>query len=371
MSSPLGPDADVLVRICEQLTTQVRRIADALTPPAPAAPDAGTCNAPGPWGDAHTCRLTAGHDGDHQAHDDCVWHNRHTTQAPATDEDTNRTNRRASLGALLARAERCALSPTDAARLGKDVDAEIREADTARATAAGNRRHVQVMYAELEQTRVDCQAQAELRADMQRDRDQHAAVLTEVLGQFLSHGAGATRTLTVAVAPSTYKRWRSVVAPTVERPWWVTVAELREELKRAEAERDKDRVRIAAVRDALGSLRRTMAHDPRDWGQDKRDAWLWGIVCGWECEEQHDHDVVCDRDNPLRRAAARHRWPNEDVDRLKTYRRAVAALDESRQAPAEVAHPETNPQASQSSTVDEQPGSACPDVQQPVEEGQS
>ncbi|MEV0691801.1 hypothetical protein [Streptomyces sp. NPDC050388] len=84
---------------------------------------------------------------------------------------------------------------------------------------------------------------------------------------------------------------------------------------------------LARVREALASLHRTMAHDPRDWALDKRDAWLWGIVCGWECEAQHDHDVVCGRDNPLRQVAARHRWPNEDVERLKTYRRAVAALD--------------------------------------------
>lgn len=84
---------------------------------------------------------------------------------------------------------------------------------------------------------------------------------------------------------------------------------------------------LARVREALASLHRTMAHDPRDWALDKRDAWLWGIVCGWECEAQHDHDVVCGRDNPLRQVAARHRWPNEDIERLKTYRRAVAALD--------------------------------------------
>lgn len=94
---------------------------------------------------------------------------------------------------------------------------------------------------------------------------------------------------------------------------------LRNRAERAEAA-------IEQVREALESLHRTVAHDPRDWGQDKRDAWIWGIVCGWECEEQHDHDWICGRDSALREAAARHQWANEDVDRLKTYRRAVATL---------------------------------------------
>lgn len=96
---------------------------------------------------------------------------------------------------------------------------------------------------------------------------------------------------------------------------------------------------IKRVREAIGSLQRTVAHDPRDWGQDKRDAWIWGIVCGWECEEQHDHDAVCGRNSALREVAARHQWANEDVDRLKTYRRALAALDKAAPAATEATEP--------------------------------
>ena len=31
----------------------------------------------------------------------------------------------------------------------------------------------------------------------------------------------------------------------------------------------------------LESLRDTLPFSCRDWGQEKRDAWIWGIICGW------------------------------------------------------------------------------------------
>ena len=49
----------------------------------------------------------------------------------------------------------------------------------------------------------------------------------------------------------------------------------------------------------------------------------------------------------------------------------LTAVDEPRQAPAEVVHPGANPQASEPHTVDEQPGHANAYVQQPDSEGQS
>jgi hypothetical protein len=203
---PYRPAALAVVKAVRELTTQVGRIADALATPV----------------------------------DD------HAVEEATTPDDADalRTARRDSVLVLLSCASRGVLTPDEGALLRQHVEAEMRDADTARTVAAGNKRHVQVMYAELEQ------AQA-----------------------------------------------------AIER-----------------------------VREALASLHRTMAHDPRDWALDERDAWLWGIVCGWECEEQHDHDVICGRDNALRQVAARHRWPNEAIDRLKTYRRAVAALDEPKEA---------------------------------------
>lgn len=68
---------------------------------------------------------------------------------PAADEDALRTARRDSLLVLLSRAYRGTLIPEESELLRHHVEAEIRESNTARAVAAGNLRHVQVMYAEL------------------------------------------------------------------------------------------------------------------------------------------------------------------------------------------------------------------------------
>ncbi|MFF9124379.1 hypothetical protein ACF09J_13895 [Streptomyces sp. NPDC014889] len=55
--------------------------------------------------------------------------------APAADEDAQRTARRARLHNLLARADRSNLTPGEVAALRDLMDAEVREADTARAEA--------------------------------------------------------------------------------------------------------------------------------------------------------------------------------------------------------------------------------------------
>lgn len=72
-------------------------------------------------------------------------------QAPPADEDTHRTARRDSAVNLLARlSSRGYLSEAETALLQQHVEAEIREADTARAVAAGNLRHVRTLVPELE-----------------------------------------------------------------------------------------------------------------------------------------------------------------------------------------------------------------------------
>jgi hypothetical protein len=74
--------------------------------------------------------------------------NRHPHPEPA-DEDALRTARRDQLRVLLSRADRGVLTTAEAAILRQHVEAEMRDVDTARAVAAGNKRHVQVMYGEL------------------------------------------------------------------------------------------------------------------------------------------------------------------------------------------------------------------------------
>jgi hypothetical protein len=287
MSSIPSADAKAVVTAVAGLTTQVRRIADALSTPVVEQTDAAddgpttpatTCSAPGPWGDAHACWLPAEHDGDHQGHDGCTWCGGETNEPPAADEDAQRTARRDSLRILLGRLDRTTtgtdfFTGDEAGLLRQHVDAEIREADTARSVATGNKRHVQVMYEELEQAneaarraleqrqemareRHTIQEQRDtadrIRAEVQRDRDQHAAVLNEVLDSFRRIRTGQGFVVAYQggnVDPDTFDGWRSVVAPTAERPWWQTVAEVRAELEEAQAATER-------VRDCLADLER-------------------------------------------------------------------------------------------------------------------
>jgi hypothetical protein len=74
----------------------------------------------------------------------------HTEQAPARDEDAQRTTRRDALRNLLARLERGAMLAEEKALLRQHVETEIREHDTARAVALGNKRHVQTIVPEID-----------------------------------------------------------------------------------------------------------------------------------------------------------------------------------------------------------------------------
>lgn len=72
------------------------------------------------------------------------------TEAPATDEQL-RAARRDSLGVLLARIERgLPVTHAEAQQLRRYVEAEIRDADTSRAVARGNLRHVREIVPDLE-----------------------------------------------------------------------------------------------------------------------------------------------------------------------------------------------------------------------------
>ncbi|MEU7381529.1 hypothetical protein AB0A91_16305 [Streptomyces sp. NPDC042207] len=84
--------------------------------------------------------------------------------APAADEDALRTTRRDSLLVLLSRAGRGVLKPDEGALLRQHVEAEIRDADTARAVAAGNKRHVRMLVPEIDRLTAELE-DAEQRAD--------------------------------------------------------------------------------------------------------------------------------------------------------------------------------------------------------------
>ena len=55
----------------------------------------------------------------------------------------------------------------------------------------------------------------------------------------------------------------------------------------------------------LESIQRTIAFDVRDWSEDRRSAWIYGIVFGW--------------DDAIEEVKTKFRWTDEDVERLNGY----------------------------------------------------
>jgi hypothetical protein len=224
-------DTQAVVRALDALTAQVERVANALT----LTYDGTTDNAPPaaaggpipPGGNAEDCPRCG---------DDlpypwiCPGH-------PADDADALRTDRRDSTTTLLARLDRdgC-LSTGETALLRRHIGAEVCESDILRAVLADHRVESRALRDKLKQARAERDAADRARAEAQRDRDQHAVTLAEVLRHFTEHGhPGEPCVRTGWIRTETVDRWRAVIAPTVERPWWKQLAEVRGELQQAQA----------------------------------------------------------------------------------------------------------------------------------------
>lgn len=54
----------------------------------------------------------------------------------------------------------------------------------------------------------------------------------------------------------------------------------------------------------LESIATAIAFSPRDWSSHHRDAWIYGIVCGWDKEA-------------LEKLKNKHDWRDETIARLK------------------------------------------------------
>ena len=65
--------------------------------------------------------------------------------------------------------------------------------------------------------------------------------------------------------------------------------------------------------EALGSVRRIVTADPRDWTVNRHDAFIYGLFRGWDDAEME------------RSVAARHGWNAEFVARLHRLQAAVTA----------------------------------------------
>lgn len=73
--------------------------------------------------------------------------------------------------------------------------------------------------------------------------------------------------------------------------------------------------------EALDAMTRAMATNVRDWGADRMDAFLWGVLLGWDCDDQHEHDEHCS--GAMQGIAARHGWDAKQVQRVRAFHQAV------------------------------------------------
>lgn len=207
MSTTPSTDAKAVVKAVAALTTQVGRIADTLTTPVVdgaahrleqernavalhrqglisdrelnavfAATDDGlttpatTCSASAvtTFGPVGPCTLRVGHEGPvHKAGHSTFWRDE---QAPSADEEqTLKWARRESLLVLITRLQRGrTLTEEEAGTLRHHIETEIRDADTARAVAAGNKRHVQTLVPALQRAEADANHNADQVADAVR-----------------------------------------------------------------------------------------------------------------------------------------------------------------------------------------------------------
>lgn len=69
--------------------------------------------------------------------------------------------------------------------------------------------------------------------------------------------------------------------------------------------------------EALCSLGAAVTFHPADWAQHSRDAWIYGIVNGWD-----DPDRQPDEPDTMAELQERHGWSDDDVRRLRRYHRA-------------------------------------------------
>jgi hypothetical protein len=82
--------------------------------------------------------------------------------------------------------------------------------------------------------------------------------------------------------------------------------------------------RADVPRRAFQSLRAVLATSSRDWSRDDEDAWIYGIVWGWnKLDDVLDSDIIVD-------VAKNHGWSTETRERLKQFSIAVHELINTR-----------------------------------------
>lgn len=93
---------------------------------------------------------------------------------------------------------------------------------------------------------------------------------------------------------------------------------------------------MTTTAEALTALADILATDSRDWARSRGDAWLYGILVGWDCEEDHDHELEACAGGVLDEVADEHGWTPAHRSRLRELRQAIRDAAAGRHA-----HPAT------------------------------
>jgi hypothetical protein len=64
----------------------------------------------------------------------------------------------------------------------------------------------------------------------------------------------------------------------------------------------------------LDAIANCIAFGSKDWSLDKRDAWIYGIVLGWDNEDKDEDESDEDAMGELQ---SKFGWSDEDVERLR------------------------------------------------------
>ncbi|MFE3149114.1 hypothetical protein ACFXJ6_21070 [Streptomyces sp. NPDC059218] len=76
----------------------------------------------------------------------------------------------------------------------------------------------------------------------------------------------------------------------------------------------------------------------RDWGKYRVDAWLWAVLVGWDCNDQHEHDEMCDASAAMTEMQQRHGWSDAAVSKARRYHAAVRAVLDGQTASGTATH---------------------------------
>lgn len=70
----------------------------------------------------------------------------------------------------------------------------------------------------------------------------------------------------------------------------------------------------------LDALSQTLCFASNDWGASRAEAWIYGIVVGWDNEDDPADTAAMDE------LAGKYRWSPEQVERLRTLHTRFVAL---------------------------------------------